>query len=74
MRTHPRSHKQVTCRAGIQTRIKYLRWAILPPITENNPKLENKAKGREHVFPVWLKGPSKTVSPGHALTQLATHY
>lgn len=35
-RAHPRSHKEVTCRAGIQVRIKDLHWAVLLLLEKTN--------------------------------------
>lgn len=49
----PRSHKQVTCRAGTQTRIQdqgSLHWAILSPIIKKYPKFKNKARGRQSSY------------------------
>lgn len=53
-RAHPRSHKEVICRAGVQVRIKELHWAVLLPVRENYPELKHEARGREHVPWVWL--------------------
>lgn len=48
--TCPRSHKQVTCRAGTPSRIQdpgSLHWANLLPVTETYPKFKNKVRGRQ---------------------------
>lgn len=46
-RAHPRSHKEVICRAGVQVRIKELHWAVLLPVREklSRTKTRGKRKG-----------------------------
>lgn len=41
------SPAELGCKPGL------LHWARLPPIAEHYPKLENQAKGKEPVLPVW---------------------
>lgn len=53
----PRSHKQVTCRAGTQTRIQdpgSLHWAILSPVIK---KSTQNLKIRQEEDRVAIKGP-----------------